>query len=210
MSVVDLKRQFYFIHNPKVAGTSIESLVGGQGHSTYRTLKREIPLIDIYFGFSFVRNPFRRVLSSFYHKDAVSKKFATNRYSKTSNGFKSFVVNEMKPLIGYEKEILWHPIYPDDVVHHHFLPQYFFMINEKGNVGVDFVGKLENLERDWSYVSNKLFNHTKKLPRLNRSTVAIDFDSHFDDPEVNDILVRFYKKDFELFGYDKNPRINIE
>lgn len=184
----------------------MERCVGGRAHYSYRTMKRFVPAIDNYFGFAFVRNPWTRVISSFYHKENNDETKVTNFYPKNPDGFKRFVRDRMKPNVGYEKDIYWYPLYPNNKIHHHFLPQYFFLCDEEGNVGVEFVGNLESVSEDWSYVSNKIFGHVKHLPRMNKSKYSFDLMSHFDDKEINKIILDFYEKDFEYFGYSKDPR----
>ena len=203
MSIVDLNHKYYFVHVPKTGGTSMERCVGGRAHYTYQTMKRFVPAMDNYFGFAFVRNPWKRLLSAFYHEQGGDM---TNFYPKNPEGFKKFVKEKMKPNIGYERDIYWYPVYPKNKIHHHFLPQYFFLCDEEGNVGPDFIGKLESVDEHWRYVSNRIFGHVKHLPKMNKSKFSIDFMSHFDDEEVNKIVVDFYNSDFEYFGYSKDPR----
>jgi chondroitin 4-sulfotransferase 11 len=206
MSVVNLDKNYYFIHVPKTGGTSMEEHVGGLAHYSYRTIKRLVPSIDNYFGFAFVRNPWTRVISSFYHKPNNDDRNVTNAYPKNPNGFKRFVKERMRPNIGYEKQIYWYPEYPSGRIHHHFLPQYFFLCDKEENIKVDFIGSLESINEDWSYVSSKIFGDVKHLTKMNKSNFSFDFMSHFDDEESNNIILEFYKKDFECFGYSKDPR----
>ena len=150
-----------------------------------------------YFKFSFVRNPWARLVSHY-------------RYSRLYSlyPFKYFVKNVF--LQRYYKKNYW------------FLrPQYEFLYSNKGQLLVDFVGKFECLDLDFKYVANKLgfynpellhINKSKnnylerllcKIPRFNylKRSLANDYRDYY-DIESRDVVSRLYEKDIELFEYE--------
>lgn len=208
MSIVNLHKGYYFIHIPKTAGSSIETLVGGTGHYSFKSYNKNIVGLESSFGFAFVRDPWKRLLSCFYHTEPTTGK-NTHGYELSPRGFKSFVLKEMKKDIGFYKKVYSWPEYPEGHTHRHYLPQSFYITDWAGNIGVDFVGRVENLEPDWRFVSEKIYGFYRPLPFVNKSLYVFDYKSHFDDNNVNAIVAEFYKDDFEIFGYDKNPKLNI-
>ena len=206
MSVVNFSKGYYFIHIPKTAGSSIETVVGGTGHYSYKSYSKNIVGLQNLFGFTFVRNPWRRVLSCFYHTEPANGR-NTHGYELSPIGFKAFVMNEMKKDIGFYKKVYSWPEYPEGHTHRHYLPQIFYIEDWWGNLGVDFVGRVETLDRDWRFVSERIYDNHRSIPFLNRSRYGVDYRAHFDDPVVNDVIVDFYKEDFEIFGYNKTPDV---
>ncbi len=85
---------------------------------------------DTYYKFCFVRNPYDKIVSG---------------WNYVNQGKYPFMFYLNKP---FKKNAwdYWHVL----------MPQMRHIINEKGKVGVDFIGKNENLEEDFEKVLNKL------------------------------------------------------
>ncbi len=81
----------------------------------------------------------------------------------------------------------------------HFKPQYYFI----EGFNLDFVGKFENLEKDFKEVMKKagIRNHPK-LPHKRKSKKKKDYKDYYNE-ETKRLVQEKYKKDFELFGYSK-------
>ena len=80
----------------------------------------------------------------------------------------------------------------------HFMPQHYFVCNSDGKIMVDFVGKMENMQKDFSYVAMKL-GCEKELKKVNAGKMK-NYDSCYDN-ETREIVRRVYAKDIDLFGY---------
>ena len=63
---------------------------------------------------------------------------------------------------------------------------------------VDFVGKMENMQKDFSYVAMKL-GCKKELEKVNVGERK-SYASYYNN-ETREIVRRVYAKDIELFGY---------
>ena len=141
-----------------------------------------------YFKFSFVRNPFDRLVSSYI---SISKyhKFPLNKL-----GFRDFVFKEGKykelldPATSSESESRFH----------HLVPAVDYLF-EKDKLLVDFVGKFENLAEDWKFVCKKL-GAKLTLPHANKRD-HWPYRTHYDE-ETRELVAKLYKKDLELFGYE--------
>lgn len=167
--------QCIFVHIPKTAGTSIElffkKALGlppkakapltlsrnkvreiGPPHLThlkayefYQNQYVSEEQFDTYFKFSFVRNPWDRVVS-FY------------KYSNLDLliSFETFVMKELPKLIKERS--------------YFYAPQYDFIYHE-GKKLVDFIGRFENLQNDFNKVCDTLGISDFKLPHERKNKV---------------------------------------
>ncbi len=167
--------QCIFVHIPKTAGTSIESFFKknlglhpkakaplaisrnkvqavGPPHLThlkanefYENCYVSEEQFDRYFKFSFVRNPWDRVVS-FY------------KYSNLDLliSFHSFVTDELPKLMKERS--------------YFYAPQYQF-IYQDGEQLVDFVGRFENLQQEFEKVCDTLDISDSKLPHKRKTKV---------------------------------------
>jgi hypothetical protein len=180
-----------FIHIPKAAGTSVALTLFGQGsrHVPWFEYQKANPWkFKRYFKFTFVRNPWDRLVSSYYFLRKGGLNDADARWADQNLApypdFGSFVRGWLN-----EANIqTWV----------HFLPQHHFICDADGKVMVDFVGRMENLDNDFAYVAERL-GCDKKLAKVNTGN-----DRHYSDQydeETREIVRRVYAKDIELFGY---------
>jgi hypothetical protein len=78
-------------------------------------------------------------------------------------------------------------------------PQMFWLLDSRGKVGVDFVGRFETLERDFRHVCDVLGIEDDSLPRL-ISGDGLDYTQHYDG-ETREAVARKYAEEIELFGF---------
>ena len=189
-----------FIHIPKTAGTSIEFALGmhgkekyigikkrgkrklihgcmfGQGrqHRTIQQVEDHRPEIMNFFKFSFVRNPWDRFVSAVFFRGPGTK--VSEHIGK----------NEFKAL---SKRKFYDP--------RHRQPQYKY-IYKNGELAVDFLGRFENLNDDFSKVCEKLgLNKTLE----HRMIINKKHYTEYYDNEMIDFVAKEYQKDIELFNY---------
>lgn len=220
-----------FIHIPKAAGQSVEQvflkaldldwntraplllmpndnpLLGPQSlaHLTaqeyvdkkYMTAEQ----FSSYFKFTFVRNPYERLVSTYIYFDYI-KRYDFNYFIKeivTSNLHERYT--------------------------RHFLPQTIYLTNDDGLSLVDFIGRMENLQNDFLAIcktiglSNASLPHTNKTKTNTTSRKPIkkilesveDWNTrkrrrptYFDyyDKEAFDLTNSLYEADFVRFGYE--------
>jgi len=180
-----------FFHIPKAAGTSVcMSLFGYQvGHLTFKSLYDSNPeKATKYFKFTFVRNPWARLVSAYHFLMAGGMNDEDKKWKDETlvnyDGFKSFVMNWLN----------------EDSIHSqvHFIPQYEFLIDDNGVMKADFVGKTENINKDYQKVLDML-GIESSLSFNNQSNH--DIYTEYYDEQTKDIVSSLYKKDIELFGY---------
>ena len=182
MSVYCPDRNVLFIHVPRTAGTSMERCwpwLGG-GHETVREYSN-VP--DSAFKFSFVRNPWDRLISAFACQ-------TINKYAGRDK-FREFVYFHCNkpgkyPAVG---------VYED-----HFLPQWHFLLDNSDKIGVDYIGRFEWLQRDWSQVC-KWLGVRRELPHERKGNRDYSCYMKYYTSETWDIVGRLYKRDVDLFGY---------
>lgn len=196
----DLKLGYIPIN--KVACTSIKSTlkkeVMAQGE---QELDQKIVLegvkLDEYFIFSFVRNPFERLVSCYKDKVLSSKGDFDSYlfgYLSRSRSFADFV-----------GRLRW---IPRTLHNSHFASQYHSIYKRKfGGKAVasrqpDFIGRFERLEQDWDLIRQKY--PLPDLPHRN-ATPKDDWRDYYDLRTV-DMVYKLFQKDIEAFGYDGEYR----
>lgn len=213
------KHKCIFIHIPKTAGTSIEKKLGHfkqlkrgvQDHRTIREMepipfgdlakltlkghfalsrnhikkmiKGQIPIsrqqYNTYFKFAFVRNSWSRVFS--WYKNVMRDDNHKKRFGVSDKcSFKEFLKNHMDQ---------WE-----------LTTQLFWITDKQGQIPMDFIGRFDNLEDDFSHVTDVLGIKDKSLPKL----LAGDNQhySQFYDEEMKDIVYRKYRDEIALFKFE--------
>lgn len=157
-----------------------------------------------YYKFTFVRNPFNRLVSCYenkYHSDkkriGVSMKFLYFQtyllgYLKEDNGFKEFVKKMAKIPLKFADP--------------HFIPQSYYILDKNGACRVDYVGKFENFEHDWAWLMEKYsfapLSHYNKTDKVN----WMDYY----DRKTAELVYMYYEKDIKSFGYEESYKELIE
>ena len=202
--------QCIFVHIPKCAGTSIEFVLGMHGENTevgikpfdsnnydggnlfgkiqqHYTVSQIKAVIDCnrfncYYKFSFTRNPWDRLVSFVAWRGA---KWAREEALQNTE-FRPFVLDMHKRWKRGESL-------------GRLEPQVSYLTDPNGRLLVDFLGKVECIERDWDTVRASLGQGLPDLPERMRSTHA-HYSSYYDN-ELRDICSEIYAEDVNQFGY---------
>lgn len=190
------KNKVIFIHVPKVAGTGLQKSLGfsvGHTHLYIYELKNRKNFNE-YFKIGFVRNPWDRLVSAFFYIKQGGNKSDYDLMLKDKlervDTFEKFVL-ELDNNIEFRKEIL------NIIV---FSSQYCWLMNLMGEVGVDYVGRFENLEEDFLILKEKLHRKDAKLKKHNTSNHK-PYWTYYNEETV-EIVRKIYSKDVIAFNYD--------
>lgn len=190
------KNNCIFIHVPKAAGTSILWALGkkegARDHLQWFVYYAANPAyFDAAFKFSFVRNPWARLLSA---------------YDYLRNGGNGSGDLEIAPIIGQYENI-------DDFVingllrgvlrnHLLFLPQSEFVCKGNGDLAVDFLGRYERIDEDFVVVATQL-GISPELPVLNKNKNSFFYyREQYKSQEAIDSVRQIYAQDCCVFGYE--------
>jgi hypothetical protein len=82
----------------------------------------------------------------------------------------------------------------------HLRPQWTFL-SINGVLQMDFIGRYEHLDRDWSYVLNRLKMKDSTMPKWTEPHPSRDWRTFYDS-ETEKRARAFYWRDFQLFAYE--------
>ncbi len=155
-------------------------------HITAKDAKKELPekTYSNFYKFAFVRNPWDWQVSM-YHFILKETGHVNHDIVKSMAGFEEYltwVINTQKN--PYAKGATQ---FQKDMV-----------IDQKGKIIVDFVGKYENLTHDFQHVC-QILNIETSLPSINRS-VHRDYKSYYNST-TKKMVEEYFKADIELFAY---------
>lgn len=203
-----------FIHVPKTGGVSIDrflknecSLTGFTGHYPASYIKETNPeIFESSFKFSFVRNPWDRLVSAFHFMSQggyskIDKVIYQNHIAQYEGDFNRFVLElPNKSNFVYPNEPLTE-FYADGLPYDtsHFLAQTFWLCDSNNNILVDFVGRFEDLDRDFDKVCAHIGLRSAQLELSNKSNH--DHYRNYYTSETAAIVASLYQSDIENFGY---------
>ena len=131
---------------------------------------------DTYYKFCFIRNPYDKIVSAWNHVD------------RFDIPFKNFLNLTNKC---------------NDVEYMHvFLPQVRNILDEKGKINIDYIGKFETLEEDFQKIlknigiKNIIHDVNKQMNKRNHDM----FYKYYDQDVLNKVNI-LLKEDFQLLNY---------
>tara|TARA_B100002052_G_C15886579_1_gene601863 strand:- start:4753 stop:5475 length:723 start_codon:yes stop_codon:yes gene_type:complete len=186
-----------FVHIPKTAGISLsKSIFGDQSDTTHLSVRRLRLLFDKnefnnYYKFTFVRNPWDKLFSCYrYLKNGGDSNYHTNWINNELNNY-----NDFNSFV--EKWVNYKNIYTFS----HFLPQSWFIVNSNNEINVDFIGRYENLNKDFQKICSEL-SIKPDLKYYNKSDkIKLNYKDYYNQKSI-DIVYKVYKEDIKRFKYD--------
>ena len=155
------------------------------GHITVRQAQQHSPdaVLRSYFTFAFVRNPYDRYVSLCAALHSGNAGYVGNetawmkRTLDKMQGQMDAATFRRMVLIGPQAGIL----------------------TVSGRLGVDFIGRYETLPSAFAEICRRIGIPEQTLSVVN-ATAHAPYDTYYDD-ELHDLVTRFYRRDFEQFGY---------
>lgn len=210
--VINHEKKCVYVLNPKVATTSIVRFLSNYDpdeleKTTSHKKKRKLKGISYlkgaaqleqlqregYFVFSFVRNPYTRVISFFKQKYTLEQgKGYKHRAFALSRG--------LERVASFEDMVKKMASIPDEVADTHFMSQTAILYEQAKGVDYDFVGKLETFETDFANVQNAC--GISSVPGKDNATQNDDWQSYL-SVETERLIYERFKSDFIEFGYER-------
>jgi hypothetical protein len=132
---------------------------------------------DKLFKFAFVRNPLDWQVSMYFFMKEQKDHFQHDIINKLNfNEYIDWRVNEDLEL------------------------QKSFVVDENNNLIVDFIGKFENIQKDFNKVCDRLDIRTS-LPHINKSKHKPYYE--YFDKKTSNMIIEAYEEDYNFFGYEK-------
>jgi chondroitin 4-sulfotransferase 11 len=189
-----------FVQIPKNASTSIHSALSNRTdesheHELYiETLSQNDPeLIESYFSFAVVRNPYDRFVSMWEYLHGPEEYIWPLNFEETVNLF-------------YERGRFF---YTTENIH--WWPQARF-VAIKNAILVDEIIRIEEIDKRWPEIIDKIMEgvpagFSKPSPMLGKSNQSPSREGRpwqeYYTPELKEKVYELYKRDFLLFNYEK-------
>lgn len=170
------KRNLIYYDVPKCASSTIRKVLFNNGHQ----LSLQNPQKDLqkYFKFSFVRNPWNRIVSNW-------KMFTTQ----------SFRIEQLKSMTSQDVSKFEDFVYfADSMKNHHWQPQILYLPDQ-----LDFVGKLESFNEDFSNLCNTIGEKPHEIKKIN-SITKLPYWEYY-TPSLVEFVSEMYAEDIKKFGY---------
>lgn len=205
MAIISRKHNFCFIHINNTGGTTICKLLEdiipdieilGKKHSTISEALKEMPEINNYYKFSYVRHPYDLLVSVF--TNIIINRSNPNYEIISKLSFYDFIV--WLGDIGLKRK--------EDDYFHIYRKQTDFLF-KRGVFMVNDLFKYEDLCDDLGTSNaNALFlrlgfNMPKKVPVLNKSERSLNWDNLFNIKSYR-LVNKLFSEDFKNFKYRKN------
>ncbi len=202
-------KKVIYLEMPKVANCSIKaSMLNTKFEDDYSVQKESLKYTTHkvgrgcrdFYKFTFVRNPFERLVSCYeskYHKD---KKMIGSIMKNLE--YDNYLFGFIRRDYGFTNFVLRIALIPDAYKDHHFKPQSQIVYEKDGRSRVDFVGKYESLNEEYEKISEKY--DFDELPIYNK-TERKDYKEYYNALTAR-IAYFIYRKDIKNFGYEKEYR----
>ena len=195
--IVDADKKLIYLNNPKVACSSIKKSIFGD-HPNIHEFVFQYTIFELtkdvkpYYKFTFVRNPYKRLVSCFedkclQHPDDICWDYYWLKDVFRIRSFSQFIVRIC--------------FIPNRWAEPHFAGQYQLVYDKKGECLVDFIGKVEHIKEEYEPIRERF----DLLPLSHANRAASLTGKNWMDyytPFTAWLVYRKYKRDFTTFGYE--------
>lgn len=203
---VSHEARLIYVLNAKAACSSIkrvlatkEGILGGdeavEVHEDPRMLRmmyRQVPSeAQQYFGFSFVRNPYQRLVSAYLNK------FQEKSLTRENFLYRNYLGGYFSLDDSFDTYVRKVVLIPDAFAERHFVRQSYWLY-QKNTQQLDFVGKMETMSEQFNELAERF--GLQMLPHYNR-TSSYDWKSFYTD-DLRTLVRDHYAEDLRRFEYD--------
>lgn len=190
---MDKKKNIAYLRLAKCACTSIiNSLDGKEAKDRYAYLWTDeyIYKNNSMFKFTYVRNPFERLVSCY--TDKIENKKENNSYKQIN-----YCMGILNTIQNFEEFVKCIVKIPGRWADRHFKPQYCH-IYENGKKLVDYIGKIEEITTTYEFIQKKYgLNDLRILNTSNKRNWMFYYTK-----ETAKLVYEYYKDDILTFGYE--------
>ena len=187
-----------FVHIPKTAGTSVGEAIYGDwvGHVPLsRFAAFDERKFRKYFKFSFVRNPWDRLLSAFAHLKGNGEPLAAREVAWSETHLSSIATFEDFVLKLRDAE--FRGLIVNDV---HFRPQVdWIILPGSDQIAVDYLGRFESLDEDFAQIARRL--GVRKPLAIRKASQRPPYREAY-SAAMRGIVDEIFQKDIKLLGYE--------
>lgn len=134
-------------------------------------------VVDTYFKFSFVRNPFDRFVS---YCAFMTRQHGA--FERDPQGTMRKILFELRPMD-----------------HVHFQPQYTLLVDADDALAMDHIGRVETMQDSYDAICERIGIPSRALDKVNSSKRG-DYRQYYDQALI-DGVADLYRRDLELFDY---------
>lgn len=198
--MISHKNKYIFVHIPKCAGTSIEKCLlehegnhvelATDGRPALSLLSREIKedyLLDI--------ESKQHYKLDMYDQDKQEQyfcfTFVRNPWSWAVSDYLYHKHRRPVPVF----DVWIQNLSKQELFLYHMDPQVSYINNN-----INYIGRVEHMDTDWKYITNRLFGCDITLPEENKCWKQYDY-KQFYCSKTRDVVANLYKDDIMRFGY---------
>jgi hypothetical protein len=189
--MISHKHKWAWVAINKTATTSLSSVLVRKSVPANKSQKHQTLLeihdiltqqqFDEYFKFSFVRDPWDRIVSLYLYR--------TRRRRNRRIGFEDWLKKQ-------------HDIIQRGGGDKFTAPQTFWLKDNSGVINMNFIGKVENIDRDWSKVCRLMGIEYHKLPVLKKGRKNISkYRKYYTDTALL-LHKKLYSEDIKFLDYE--------
>jgi len=198
-----LAQKTLFIRVPKTAGMSVQqALFGAQifAHQTFRQYELIFikELLASFYTFTFVRNPWDRLVSAWTYL----RENAMGHTTVDPWGGRWFA-NHLAQYADFETFVLrWVSRKTVEKSYTHFRPQTQFLENARGQIEVNFIGRFKDLAEDFQKVAQAMGRAAAlEVRNRTRSRGSASYRESY-NAKTAEIVAKAYEDDVQAFGYE--------
>ncbi len=193
------KHKVIFAHIPKTGGSTVTTMLKndwvishkktsvdqrGDGASTISKMKKIVGNeVNDYFSFSFVRNPWDRLVSAYHYVSQRRPEISEVASHRDFNSFLSAFYDNHEQMLKIR----------------YFRPQWEYVCDQDGEICADFIGRFERFDADLKFVIQKL-GLKRKIIRNRKRSRRDDYRLYYND-FGHEVVRQAYFRDISNFGY---------
>ena len=162
--------------------------------------------LKTYFKFSFIKNPWHRMVSACLQ----FRRWINNNAQK--DDFKALKLHKIYDLMNHDYSFENFVNFVKNIernhteyVNHHWRSQVGILQIEglpSCQVEYDFIGKLESVQEDYSFIANKLNLKSQKMPQINKHESDYNYRDFYTNTKLIDDVGEYYTRDIDIFKYE--------